>query len=278
LTGTAISSFLRGLMDSTLSEWLNLFVRWVHVFAGILWVGSTYYFTWLDRQLTLAASANERGVWMVHSGGFYLVEKQKSPAIDPAKLHWFRFEALATLVSGLLLLGIVYYGGGMMVDEGGLSNRAAVGLGVAVIVGGWFAYDLFWRSPLGRNFVSGAAICYVALVALVYGLTRVLSGRAAYIHVGAMMGSIMALNVWVRILPAQKKLVAAVVRGEAPDQALAEGAKTRSKHNTFLVIPVVLIMISNHFPTATYGADRSWLVLAVLILVGWAAAKILRDR
>jgi uncharacterized membrane protein len=278
LTGTAISSFLPGLMDSTLSEWLNLLVRWVHVFAGILWVGSTYYFTWLDRQLTLAASANERGVWMVHSGGFYLVEKQKSPAIDPAKLHWFRFEALATLVSGLLLLGIVYYGGGMMVDEGGLSNGAAVALGVAVIAGGWFVYDLFWRSPLGRNFVSGAAVCYVALVALVYGLTRVLSGRAAYIHVGAMMGSIMALNVWVRILPAQRKLVAAVVRGEAPDQALADGAKTRSKHNTFLVIPVVLIMISNHFPTATYGADRSWLVLAVLILVGWAAAKILRDR
>jgi uncharacterized membrane protein len=278
LTGTAISSFLPGLMDSTLSEWLNLLVRWVHVFAGILWVGSTYYFTWLDRQLTLAASANERGVWMVHSGGFYLVEKQKSPAIDPSKLHWFRFEALATLVSGLLLLGIVYYGGGMMVDEGGLSNGAAVALGVAVIAGGWFVYDLFWESPLGRNFVSGAAICYVALVALVYGLTRVLSGRAAYIHVGAMMGSIMALNVWVRILPAQKKLVAAVVRGEAPDQALADGAKTRSKHNTFLVIPVVLIMISNHFPTATYGADRSWLVLAVLILVGWAAAKILRDR
>ena len=259
-----------------LSEWVNLFVRWIHVFAGILWVGSTYYFTWLDRQLGLAAQGNERGVWMVHSGGFYLVEKQKDPKVDPGKLHWFRFEALTTLVSGILLLGIVYYGGGMMTDEGGLSNGAAVALGVAVLVGGWFAYDLLWST--GIAFVPGAVICYAALVALTYGLTRVLSGRAAYIHIGAMMGAIMALNVWVRILPAQKKLVASLGSGTPPDPVLADRAKTRSKHNTFLVIPVVLIMISNHFPTATYGSDSNWVVLSVLILLGWGAAKILRER
>ena len=263
-------------MDLPVSEWLNLLVRWVHVFAGILWVGSTYYFTWLDRQLGLAAAASERGVWMVHSGGFYLVEKQKNPSVDPGKLHWFRFEALTTWLSGLLLLGIVYYGGGMLADEGGLGNGALVGVGLAVLVLGWFAYDLLWMTSIG--FVPGAAICYAALVALTFGLTRAMSGRAAYIHVGALMGSIMALNVWVRILPAQKKLVAAVAGGTAPDQALADRAKTRSKHNTFMVIPVVLIMISNHFPTATYGSDRNWLVLAVLILVGFAAAKVLRER
>lgn len=263
-------------MDFPVYEWLNLLVRWVHVFAGILWVGSTYYFTWLDRQLGRAAAASERGVWMVHSGGFYLVEKQKTLGVAPDKLHWFRFEALITFLSGLLLLGIVYYGGGMLADEGSLSNGALVGIGLGVIVAGWFAYDLLWSTSIG--FVPGAVICYAALVALTFGLTRVMSGRAAYIHVGALMGSIMALNVWVRILPVQRRLVAAMATGAATDPVLADRAKTRSKHNTFVVIPVVLIMISNHFPTATYGSDWNWLVLAVLILVGFGAAKVLRDR
>ena len=263
-------------MDFPVSEWLNLLVRWVHVFAGILWVGSTYYFTWLDRQLGRAAATSERGVWMVHSGGFYLVEKQKTLGVAPDKLHWFRFEALITFLSGLLLLGIVYYGGGMLADEGSLSNGALVGIGLAVIVVGWFAYDLLWTTSIG--FVPGAVICYAAIVLLTFGLTRVMSGRAAYIHVGALMGSIMALNVWVRILPVQRRLVAAMSTGAATDPVLADRAKTRSKHNTFIVIPVVLIMISNHFPTATYGSAFNWQVLAVLVLVGWAAAKVLRDR
>ncbi len=263
-------------MDFSLSEWLNLFVRWVHVFAGILWVGSTYYFTWLDRQLGRAAASGERGVWMVHSGGFYLVEKQKTLGVAPDKLHWFRFEALTTFLSGVLLLGIVYYGGGMLADEGSLSNRALVGIGVGVLVAGWFAYDLLWNTSIG--FVPGAVLCYAALVLLTFGLTRVMSGRAAYIHVGALMGSIMALNVWVRILPVQRRLVAAMSTGAATDPVLADRAKMRSKHNTFMVIPVVLIMISNHFPTATYGSDWNWLVLAVLTLVGFGAAKVLRER
>lgn len=263
-------------MDFPLAEWLNLFVRWVHVFTGILWVGSTYYFTWLDRQLGLALKAGEQGVWMVHSGGFYLVEKQKTLGVAPDKLHWFRFEALITWLSGLLLLGIVYYGGGMLADEGALSNGALVGIGVAVIVVGWFAYDLLWNTGIG--FVPGAVVCYLALVALAFGLTRVMSGRAAYIHVGALMGTVMALNVWVRILPVQRRLVAAMASGASTDPVLAERAKTRSKHNTFIVIPVVLIMISNHFPTATYGSAWNWQVLAVLIPAGWAAAKVLRER
>jgi uncharacterized membrane protein len=252
-----------------LSEWLNLFVRWFHVFAGILWIGSTWYFTWLDRQLR----KSPEGVWMVHSGGFYRVEKKADPQVDVSKLHWFRFEALLTWVSGFMLLGIVYYDGGLMAEP---SHAPAIGLGVIVL--GWFAYDLFWISPLGSNGLIGAALNYLALVGIAYGLTHVLEGRAAYIHLGAMMGTIMMLNVWVRILPAQKKLVAAVARGEKPDQVLAERAKGRSKHNTFIILPVLLTMISNHFPTATYGSDYNWAVFAVLTLVSFGAAKIVRDR
>ena len=264
-----------------MQEWANLLVRWFHVFAGILWIGSTWYFTWLDRQLHAAIAANDRGVYMVHSGGFYIVEKLKDPKVDPAKIPWFRFEALFTWLSGLLLLGIVYYwGGGVMTDDtiSGLTEAQAILLGLGVIVVGWFAYDLLWMSPLGKNTLAGTVVCYLALVGVAYGLTHALSGRAAFIHLGAMMGTMMALNVWVRILPAQKKLVAAVAQGLPPDPLLAAQAKGRSTHNTFIILPVVLTMISNHFPTATYGSQYNWQIFSVLVLVGWGAAKIVRAR
>jgi uncharacterized membrane protein len=270
-------------MDFDLNEWLNLIVRWVHVFAGILWIGSTYHFTWLDRQLHLATAAAKDGapgnVWMVHSGGFYLVEKQKVPKLMPSKLHWFRWEALTTWLSGLLLLGVVYYAGGAVLDSSisRISLHQAMALGVGLLVVAWFVYDFLWRSPLGQNDVVGATICYFLLVGVTFALTRIYSGRAAYIHVGAIMGTLMASNVWLRILPAQRQLVAALNAGQAPDLELGERAKQRSKHNTFMIVPVVFIMLSNHFPS-TYGSDRSWLVLGALILVGWAAAKVMREH
>jgi len=260
-------------MDPFYSEWLNLLVRWFHVFAGILWIGSTWYFTWLDRTL----HASPGGVWMVHSGGFYRVEKVANPRLDPSQLHWFRFEALFTWLSGLLLLAIVYYGGGLM-DDSAVAPGTAIACGVALLAAGWFAYDLFWMSPAGKSTAVGAAICWAALTALAYGLTRLFNGRAAYMHLGAMMGTVMALNVWVRILPAQKKLVAAVAAGQQPDPVLAGRAKDRSKHNTFIILPVVLTMISNHFPTATYGSEYNWQVFSALVLIGWGAAKIVRAR
>jgi len=254
------------MMDA-LPEWSNLLIRWFHVFAGILWIGSTWYFTWLDRQLHAAPE----GVWMVHSGGFYLVEKQQDPKVDPSKIHWFRYEALFTWLSGLVLLYLVYYSGGLMED-------APRWLGAGLIVVGWLVYDLFWISPLARRPVVGAVVSYAALVAVAWWLTRAMEGRAAYIHLGAMMGTIMALNVWLRILPAQRKLVAAIAAGQPPNPILAERAKDRSKHNTFIILPVVMTMISNHFPTATYGSAYNWQVFAVLVLVGWGAAKIVRER
>lgn len=271
-------------IDPTLSEWLNLIFRWIHVFAGIMWVGTTYYFTWLDARLTeeekaVANTASAAQIWMVHSGGFYVVEKRKVPDLVSRTLHWFRWEAGTTWLSGFALLVLVYYlGGGALVDPDvcDISVGAAVTVGVGTLVGGWIVYDLMMLSPLRKNEQAFAVIAFAMTVGLTYALTRTFSGRAAYIHVGAIFGTIMAANVWMRILPAQKKMIAAINEGQKPDDALSAQAKLRSKQNTFMAVPVVFIMISNHFPGVTYGERYNWAVLSILILVGWLAAKFIR--
>ena len=272
------------MIDPTISEWLNLIFRWVHVFAGIMWVGTTYYFTWLDARLTeeekaAANTGTAPQIWMVHSGGFYVVEKRKVPDLVSRTLHWFRWEAGTTWLSGFGLLIIVYYlGGGALVDTDvyDISVNKAIALGIAMLIAGWLVYDLIMISPLGKNEKLVAVIFYAFLVAATYGATRVFSARAAYIHVGAMMGTIMAANVWMRILPAQKKMIDAIKQGRKPDDALSGQAKLRSKQNTFMAVPVVFLMISNHFPGVTYGDRNNWIILSVLILLGWVAAKFIR--
>jgi uncharacterized membrane protein len=263
-------------MNYVLQEWLNLVLRWIHVFAGIMWVGATYYFTWLDRRFH---TTDPDQVWMVHSGGFYVVQKEKKPSPGHT-LHWFKWEAAATWISGLLLLILVYYMGGLLTDSepGKPSFTIAALIGIGVVLVGWKVYDLLWLSPLAKNEPVLIVICYTLLVALAWWLPQVMSSRAAYMHVGALMGTIMAANVWERIIPAQKKMVKAVAEGREPDQVLADRAKFRSKHNTYLVIPVVLIMISNHFPVTTYGHQYNWIVLGVLTIVGWVAAHIIRKQ
>jgi len=271
-------------IDPTVSEWLNLILRWTHVFAGIMWVGTTYYFTWLDARLTEEEKAsvntgNAAQVWMVHSGGFYVVERRKVPDLVSRTLHWFKWEAGTTWLSGFALLIVVYYlGGGALIDHDvrDISLGAAVGVGIAVIVVGWLVYDLLMLSPLGRNELLFAVIAYTLIVGMAFSLTQVFSGRAAYIHVGATLGTIMAANVWMRILPAQKKMIAALKEGRKPDERLAAQAKLRSKQNTFMAVPVVFIMISNHFPGVTYGERYNWIILSVLVLLGWIAAKFIR--
>lgn len=268
-------------MDTTLSEWLNLAARWVHVFAGILWVGQTYYFTWLDgrfgEQESHARQSGPAQVWMLHSGGFYVVEKQKTPDLRYT-LHWFRWEAALTWLSGFVLLVIVYYMGGLMVDDSvaDISVGAATGIGVGALLLAWGVYDVVMLSPLGKNEALVSVIFFLLIAGVSYALTHVLSGRAAYMHVGAMLGTIMAANVWMRILPAQRKMVAAAKEGHQPDAALAARAKLRSKQNTFMAVPVVFLMISNHFPTASYGHAYNWVVLCALVLAGWGAASLIR--
>lgn len=270
-------------MEINFSEWLNLIARWVHVFAGILWVGQTYFFTWLDARLNEeerwgAENAKAPQVWMVHSGGFYVVEKQKRLLEQSRKLHWFRWEAALTWLSGMALLVIVYYLGGALTDDSvaNISEGTGIFIGLAVLAGGWVVYDLLWLSPLARSEALATAVSFLLLVGAAYGLTHVLSGRAAYMHVGAMMGTFMAANVWMRILPAQRRMIAAAQGGKELDQALAARAKQRSKHNTFMVVPVVFLMISNHYPVATYGHRYNWAILGLMVLAGWGAAKLIR--
>lgn len=271
-------------IDPYVSEWLNLILRWVHVFAGIMWVGTTYYFTWLDARLTeeekAAGNTGETPqVWMVHSGGFYVVERRKVPDLVSRTLHWFKWEAGTTWLSGFALLVVIYYlGGGALIDPDvrELSLGVAIAIGVGVIIAGWIVYDVLMLSPLGKNEVAFAVVAYLLIVGLSYGMTQVFSSRAAYIHVGATFGTIMVGNVWQRILPAQRKMIAALKVGQKPDDKLSAQAKLRSKQNTFMAVPVVLIMISNHYPGVTYGDRYNWIILSVLVLVGWVAAKFIR--
>ncbi len=273
------------ILDPTLSEWLNLVLRWVHVFAGIMWVGTTYYFTWLDARLTeeekaVANTDTPAQIWMVHSGGFYVVEKRKVPDLISRHLHWFRWEAGTTWLSGFALLVLVYYlGGGALVDPDVSEISVKCGGGVwesGLLLGAGIVYDVMMMSPLGRNEKAFAVIGYLMIVGTSYGLSHVFSGRAVYIQLGAMFGTIMAANVWMHILPAQKKMIAAIKEGRKPDDALSAQAKLRSKQNTFMAVPVVFLMISNHFPGVTYGDRYGWAILSILVLLGWIAAKFIR--
>jgi uncharacterized membrane protein len=269
-------------MNPVVNQWLDLILRWSHVFLGILWVGTTYYFTWLDgrfSELESAASGKpkepsgaENRVWMVHSGGFYQVEKHKVPAVMPEKLHWFRWEAALTWLTGLLLFAIVYYHGHAMVppDEWPVSHGAAVWLSIGLLAVAWLLYDLLWKFV--GNEIAGVVISYGLIVGTAFGLSRAFSARAACLQLGAMFGTIMAANVWMRILPAQRRMVAALKDGREPNQVEARRAKMRSKHNTFIVIPVIFLMLSGgHFQWA-----NDWRLVSALVLAGWIAARFIR--
>lgn len=271
---------------ATVTEWLNLFVRWAHVISGIMWIGSSIFFNWLDSHLDKVDDAARKGVegelYMVHSGGFYQVEKKLiAPEAMPKRLHWFKWEAGFTLITGWVLLDIVFFQGGgvTLVDPNvsSISPGTATALCVATLVGSWFVYDILWRSPLVKNVYLGALITYVLIIAVLYHLTHVISGRAAYLMTGAMMGTWMATNVWVHIIPAQKALVASVNARTKPDEKYAKHAKTRSRHNNYMTYPVVLIMLSNHFPGA-YGSKYNWAILAGLMVLGSTIRHIQNTR
>lgn len=271
-------------MDFSIREWLNLAVRWFHVFAGVMWVGQTYYFTWLDGQFTRmekqgASTTAAPELWMVHSGGFYSVEKKKTLGVGADQVRWFRWEALMTWLAGMVLLVLAYYLGSGLIDPdvADISKPVGIALGVGTLVGGWLIYDVALLSSLGRSPAAFAVFALAMTAAASWGLLHVLSGRAAYIHIGATFGTIMTGNVWFRILPAQRKMISAAAAGTAFDPMLGAQAKLRSKHNTFMAVPVVFLMLSNHYPVATYGNRYAWPVLIALIVLGWVAAKIIRE-
>jgi uncharacterized membrane protein len=273
-------------MEAWVLDWLNAGLRWVHLIAGIGWIGTSLYFMWLDAALIRAdppAGDVEGHAWLLHSGGFYLVERRRlPPGRLPSPIHWFKWEAAMTWLTGFPLLVIVYYltRGALLVDPAvsSITPGAAVALGLGVLVVAWVVYDALWTSPLARLHprVAGA-LSWALLFALVYGLTRVLSGRAAYIHTGAMLGTIMVANVWMRIVPAQRDLIAAAEAGRTPDVTLSVRAKQRSTHNSYVTFPVIFMMLSHHYP-ATYGHPLNWLVLWALIVVGAAARHVMIGR
>lgn len=268
-------------MNSELMEWLNLFGRWVHLIAGIMWLGQTWLFQWMERAMDPPREddPNLMGeLWMVHGGGFYFLKKLKWPRRMPNTLHWFKWEAAMTWLSGIFLLAVVYWMGSPLLPYGSEWSRAAgIAVSAASLVLAWVGYAAIFRSPLGRNEAVGAVVGWLATLAAAWALGQVLTTRAVYLHIGAMYGTIMVANVWMVIIPSQKKIMAIMEKGGTPDYALSQKGKNASRQNTFMAIPLLFTMISSHFPAATFGRDHYVLVLGLMILLGFAGAKLLRD-
>ena len=256
-------------MEAHLIEWLNLLVRWIHMIVGIAWIGASFYFVWLENNLN---RSNPReglsgDLWAIHGGGIYHLEKYKlAPPKMPENLHWFKWEAYSTWMSGVVLLTIVFYLNPtlyLIAPGSDLAPAAAIAIGIGSLVCGWFVYTILCDSALGKTPALLGLVLFVLLVAAAYGLTQVFSGRGAYLHVGAIIGTIMVGNVFRVIMPAQRALVKAIEENREPDPVLPAKGLLRSRHNNYFTLPVLFIMISNHFPS-TYGSHYNWLILAAL--------------
>ncbi|MFO1314511.1 MAG: urate hydroxylase PuuD [Burkholderiales bacterium] len=264
-------------MEAYAGEWLQLVIRWVHLITGIAWIGASFYFVFLDLSLLPPkrkedADAGVGGeLWAIHGGGFYHAQKFKvAPAALPDPLHWFKWEAYWTWLSGFALLVVLYYAhaGTYMVDRGvaDIAPWQAIALSVALLVAGWWFYDQLCKRMGLAHERAIAVVMIVFFAAVAWGLSHVYSGRAMYIQVGAMMGTIMAWNVYFVIMPAQRRLVEAKVAGVAPDPIHGLRGKQRSVHNNYFTLPVLFIMISNHYPL-TFGHRHAWLVLVAILLI-----------
>ncbi len=265
-------------MEAYFVEWLNILARWVHFVTGIAWIGSSFYFIWLDNHLEAPQdkSDDDKGVggelWSVHGGGFYHSQKYRvAPEVLPETLHWFKWEAYTTWISGMFLLALVYWYGAeiYLIDSAvvDLSPTVAVGIAAAILAGGWLIYDLMCKSQLGRNDNLFAIVLFLMTAVLAWGLCQLFSGRGAYIHFGAVLGTIMVANVFFVIIPGQRRMVDAFARDEEPDPADGIRAKQRSVHNTYFTLPVLFVMTSNHY-ALTYGHEYNWLILIGITLAG----------
>ena len=265
-------------MEAFLLDWISLLLRWLHFITGVAWIGSSLYFIWLDNHLQEPREPADtaKGVggelWSVHGGGFYHAQKYKlAPQELPQTLHWFKWEAYSTWLSGMFLLGLVYFLGAeiYLIDRSvaDLSVAAAIGIAVAFIVGSWVVYDLMCRSPLVSDDRVFALLLLIATSALAWGLCQLFSGRAAYILFGAALGTIMVANVFFVIIPGQKRMVSAALHQRVPDPADGQRAKLRSVHNTYFTLPVLFVMTSNHY-AMTYSHDYNWAILIGISLAG----------
>lgn len=266
-------------MEAYLLDWLNLGIRWLHFIAGIAWIGASFYFVMLDNSLSKPAKQDDidRGVggelWAVHGGGVYHSQKYLiGPVGEPLaeKLHWSKWEAYTTWLSGMALLALIYWFGAntYLIDRQvqPMTPPVAIAISAGVLAGGWFVYDFLCRALRGKDNLLALCIL-IGVCAAAYVLFQIFSARAAYIHVGAMLGSIMVANVFFHIIPGQKRMVAQIRAGETPDAGPGIIGKQRSVHNTYFTLPVLFIMISNHYPM-TYAHPRGWLVLICIMLAG----------
>jgi uncharacterized membrane protein len=258
-----------------LAEWANLLLRWLHVIAGIAWIGTSFYFIGLDNQLDPPRDGNPRvkgEQWSIHGGGFYHKQKYTlAPATLPEKLHWFKWEAYWTWLSGFALFVLIYWGSAStyLVDPAvmDLAPGTAVAISAVMLVSGWVIYDLACRSALAKNehALLGVAVGLLAISA--FAACHIFSGRGAFLQVGAMTGTIMVANVAMVIIPGQRKMVAAMQAGQLPDPKYGASGKQRSVHNTYLTLPVVFLMLSPHYPI-TWAGQGNWLVLLAITLAG----------
>lgn len=262
-------------MIANLYDWIVILIRWLHIITAITWIGNSFFFNWMDRRFKRNEAKSNEGhigdLWMVHGGGFYQVEKMKmGPVVVPPDqiLHWFKWEAGMTWISGALLLILVFYWGGsaFLVDDGG-SFAVALTVGLTSILGGWFVYDRIWESSLAEKSGVGHGLTIALACLIAWWLCNTMSGRAAYIHMGAVLGTWMVANVWMRIMPRQSKMVEAMETGAQVDPKWSQNAKNRSVHNNYFTLPIIFIMMSNHFPS-TYGHRLNWVILILIGIVG----------
>lgn len=269
-------------MNAFLHEWLNVLLRWAHVIAAIMWVGDSFLFMWMDSSLERPREGREGDVtgemWLTHSGGFYEVVKHRTLAALPERLHWFMWQSYSTWITGVLLLTVVYALGGraMLLDAASpLGHGAAVGVVFGALVAGWLVYEGLCRVPGLRG--AAFAVTGLALIGgAAWTLTHVLTPRAGFLLTGAMVGTIMTANVFFVIIPGQGRMLAATRAGRAPDPAHGARAKARSIHNHYLSLPVLLAMLSNHFP-ALYGGPQAWAVLLLLFVFGMGAKRFMNS-
>lgn len=264
--------------------YLQIFVRWIHIIATIFWVGTTLYLSRIGRSIVPSDNPDELGALLgIHSGAVW--EYRKLRRLPPGergkqRIHWFKWESLASWASGMILFFLVYWRGGIMYGDT-VSQGQAIAMGSTAILLGIGFYAVLWRaiSPGSKVEGLGAAISYVAIVAFVYVLGLYLPGRAVWMHLAVVFGTIMAvLNVWLTILPSQKIILATMQGGGVRDDVLAARAFRCTKHNTYMMVPLVAMMMSNHYPAFLYGTGHDWLVIAVVVLVGWGGAHLLRTR
>lgn len=268
-----------GIYESHLMEWMNIVVRLMHITFGIAWIGASFYFVFLENALNRKDGLRDElagNLWAVHGGGFYYLEKYKiAPKKIPKHLHWFKYEAYFTWISGFTLLCVVYYfnASAFLIDKNvmDMSSLTAISMGIGSFIVGWIMYDLLCKTSIVRNGVLFAIVGTIIAAGFAFFYTQVFSGRAAYIHFGAMLGTIMAANVFFVIIPSQKAMVKAAKNGLPLDGKLGKNAGLRSLHNNYFTLPVLFVMISNHFPS-TFGNAQSWLIL-LLISVGVAGVK-----